>query len=102
MKTKQLVLAAAMLAASAAAAPAADINDVFVFEYYNYPRLHIGTDQYRNYTDFVHYNDYYRFGNLDDPDEHITCKEATVAGDNGGAVRRITCTGFSGRTFLDR
>lgn len=101
MRTTQFALAAAMLAASASGAASTEINGLFVFEYYNYPRLHIGTDQYRHHTDFVHYNDYYRFRDLRDPQEATTCRESLVPGDNGGTVRRITCTG-TGRDFLGR
>ena len=91
MTTKQFTLAAAMLAAMVSQAPAAGVNDLFNFEFYASPNIHIGTDTYRHHTDFVHYNDYYRFGRLPSASEHTTCRESWARSDEGGVVKRITC-----------
>jgi hypothetical protein len=98
---KKLTLAAAAAIALLAGAPvaqAARVNDLFRFEFRaNGTDVHVGTDTYGHHTDFVHYNDYYLYGNLADPRDHASCRETRTGGANGQPIRRIVCKGRRSR-----
>lgn len=99
MKARIVALAAASLLLSASAVSANWINDRFKFEFYaDGVTPHIGTDLHNtHYTDFRHYDDYYRYNNngFDNPRAHTSCTQTMVRGDNGQPIKRIVCQGRS-------
>ena len=93
MKRFFLALAVAGAIFGVAQASAAGIMDSFRFKFGAATPDSHDTDKYRHRSDFLHYGDYYINPGYSDPYRHTSCRETSVRGDDGRAIRRITCYG---------